>query len=232
MDPAYLDVGGEGALIDHVMLMDFGAMPMHAYFYVRADDVGAGADAARTDPSLLRRVPGFVPFLRHTIDQLERYRAAFPEDLNAMTVLAVRLFQARQMEECVDVLRRIRELYPLDARSGELFSGILVLRRDHATVGRVVEEVHRTLDALPANPVIRFNLACAQALAGQHDAALEQLRILARTGWDELAYYMSDVDLEPLFADPRFIALQDDALRASRQRINQHLLGSMLKPAL
>lgn len=231
MDPVPLEVRGEGAMIEHTMLMDFGVMPMTEYFMVRRSDESVSAPG---DPALgiFRNVPAFTPFLRNTIDELERYRAAFPEDLYALTVLAVRLYQARQAGECLEVLTFLRERYPLDARSGELYSGVLVLGRDPGATQQVADDIRRTLDALPENHVVRFNLACAYALAGDADRSLEQLQVLVRAKWDQLTYNLGDADLEALFADPRFKALQDEALRDNRQRISQQLTSMSFVPRL
>ena len=52
-----------------------------------------------------------------------------------------------------------------------------------------------------------YNLACLEAQAGEHDAALEMLVAAIRAGYTRLDHIRTDPDLAPLRADPRFEAL-------------------------
>jgi len=62
------------------------------------------------------------------------------------------------------------------------------------------------LEAKPGNPAILYNLACVDALTGEHDAALDHLE--AATAVDERfrEYARTDEDLASIRDDPRFPA--------------------------
>lgn len=56
----------------------------------------------------------------------------------------------------------------------------------------------------PADPLVFYNLACSQSLAGQLDAALESLRKALALGYNDWKFLSEDPDLENLRRDPRF----------------------------
>ena len=61
--------------------------------------------------------------------------------------------------------------------------------------------------AVGDDPVLYYNAACASALAGRKDAALELLGKATRGGYDNLAAIRADADLAALHDDARFEAL-------------------------
>lgn len=64
---------------------------------------------------------------------------------------------------------------------------------------------HEGLELHPGNASLLYNLACAEALAGEKDAALEHLaQALTHPRFRE--YAETDTDLDSLRADPRFSA--------------------------
>jgi tetratricopeptide (TPR) repeat protein len=70
--------------------------------------------------------------------------------------------------------------------------------------GRAVEILREVGDANPQVGLIQYNLACAEALNGEHDAALEHLaRATAlEERWSKAA--RDDPDFDAVRADPRF----------------------------
>jgi Flp pilus assembly protein TadD len=65
----------------------------------------------------------------------------------------------------------------------------------------------RLVELRPEEPVAHYNLACSLALVGDHDAALERLRVALTMGFRDLAFIRKDKDLKGLREDPRFEAL-------------------------
>jgi tetratricopeptide (TPR) repeat protein len=56
----------------------------------------------------------------------------------------------------------------------------------------------------PDHPVLLYNLACAESLAGDTDAALEHLRRAIELRAETAEWAAADADFEPLRGDPRF----------------------------
>jgi tetratricopeptide (TPR) repeat protein len=77
----------------------------------------------------------------------------------------------------------------------------------HLNAGRYEEArrlLQEALEAKPGNPSILYNLACAEARAGDADAALEHLND-ALSGDESLrGYLQTDADLASIRDDPRF----------------------------
>lgn len=57
------------------------------------------------------------------------------------------------------------------------------------------------------NPAARYNLACAQALAGDREAALANLEKVVARGWDDGDAIAKDADLASLRGEARFAAV-------------------------
>jgi len=80
------------------------------------------------------------------------------------------------------------------------------LAAPHGRVGRYDEAkrlLEEGLEAKPGNPALLYNLACVEALAGEHDAALDHLEAAAA---DERfrEYAQTDEDFAAIRDDPRF----------------------------
>lgn len=76
--------------------------------------------------------------------------------------------------------------------------------------GRIAEGLsldRRLAGLLPGDPVVRYNLACSLALAGEVEEALETLGEARRLGWSDAGHARGDADLASLRGDPRFEAL-------------------------
>jgi len=231
-DARPVEIRGSAPLVDGQAWVDFGEIPVQLYF--------ASAVTARTAsvvwegmPLFPGRMPddepAYASFLYRNLDELRRYTEVFPEDIPALTVYAVRLYQDGKVAQSLAVLSDIRSRAPQDVRSGELYSGMI----PHADgVEEPVRRVMRVLDDLPDNPVVRYNLACALALNGQPQEAFYHLVVLYETGWTDLVRHIRDPDLASLREIPRFIELQDALFAKYRQELNAFLLSSLLRPLL
>lgn len=72
---------------------------------------------------------------------------------------------------------------------------------DHAGAAATMAE---GLAERPDHPVLLYNLACAESLAGDPNAALEHLRRAIELRPEAAEWAADDADFEPLRADPRF----------------------------
>jgi tetratricopeptide (TPR) repeat protein len=60
------------------------------------------------------------------------------------------------------------------------------------------------LEGDPPFPLLFYNVACCESLAGQHDEAIEHLRRAIERSEEVRPFIMHDADLDPLREDPRF----------------------------
>ena len=206
------------------VLLDFGTMPSGRLFRQRRPGDNSGG------PTTLDRMiivtPALMAFREYSVPDLERYLITMTNDVHARTMLGVRLFQDKRLEESLELLRQALRINPLEVRAAELHSGILLQQALNPLPESIPDEIHRLLDAHPGNNVIRFNLACAYARSGQTGSALRQLDILARSGWGELVYHITDRDFASLRAEADFVALQNVLLSSYAESLNRYLLGS------
>ena len=85
----------------------------------------------------------------------------------------------------------------------ELFFPALPLLRigDHEGAKAVIRE---GLEEKPGHPSLLYHLACAEALAGERDAALEHLNAAVAVAERFAGYAQNDEDLVSIRDDPRF----------------------------
>ncbi len=230
IDATSIAVGDDDSLINAEALVDFGELPVESYFATRQTNASLVWDgAAHFAMPTFREESAFAVFRINSIEELEQYIQVFSNDISALTVLGVRLFQADRVDDSLATLRKARIVQPDDVRSGELLSGILMQQED---ITPVLGEVQQILDNLRDNSVVRYNLACAYARTDDPSGAFYHLNILYQTGWNDLVNLMNDSDLDNLRADPRFKEFQDILLQQYRQRLNQTLLESIFRPKL
>ena len=74
-------------------------------------------------------------------------------------------------------------------------------------VDRAVELDQRLADLLPEDPLVRYNLGCSLARAGQNREAIASLSRAILLGYDDLAHLEVDPDLDSLRDDPEFRSL-------------------------
>mgnify|MGYP001423376207 CR=1 FL=1 len=232
IDARPVEISGSAPLVDGQAWVDFGELPVQLYFApaVTARTASVVWEGMPLFPAIPQGdEPAYASFLHRNLDELRRYTEVFPDDISALTVYAVRLYQDGKVAQSLSVLSAIRSRAPADVRSGELYSGIV----PHAEgVEEPVRRVMRVLDDLPENPVVRYNLACALALNGQPQEAFYHLVVLYEAGWTDLVRHIRDPDLASLRELPRYAELQDALLAKYRQELNTFLLSSMLQPSI
>jgi hypothetical protein len=95
----------------------------------------------------------------------------------------------------------------------------LIDRRDWKAARVVLEEA---VSIAPDNPVNLYNLACAHAQLGRHDAAVDCLERAAAAGFSDFTLAARDPDLAPLHGEAAFKAFLDrkeDFQRAAAERV-------------
>lgn len=101
----------------------------------------------------------------------------------------------------LEILRAAARRKPRDLEI--LFSlGDLLTRLGYIEEGL---QVDLTLAGLqPADPTVRYNLACSYALLGKKEEAFGELKKAVRLGYADPKHLREDPDLESLREDPRF----------------------------
>jgi len=219
-------------LIDDTALLDFGAIPSERVIASRP----APADVNYLqDTSTLFNAGGiiddeeFKAFRALSISELERYLAGQPADASALTVLAVRQYQASDITNSLATLRKTRTVNPQHIRSAEIYSGILI---HDEKIQNAIREIRSMLDQIPDNKILRFNLACAFARNEQTEESLYHLIVLAQMNWPELTYHIADPDLDSLWSKPAFTNWQDTLLLQARERVDKSIQSTILLPHL
>ncbi len=82
---------------------------------------------------------------------------------------------------------------------------------------RVARLGERIMEARPGLAVVAYNLACAHAQLGDHEAAIGWLERSAENGFAGIVSIETDSDLDPIRGDARFGAVAD-TVRATRDR--------------
>lgn len=96
------------------------------------------------------------------------------------------------------------------ARKGDSIEVLRVLAElvsRKGLLGRAVELDSALVRLLPEDDLVRYNLACSLARAGQADEAIDALSRAILLGYDDLAHMEADPDLESLRDHPDFQAL-------------------------
>ena len=75
------------------------------------------------------------------------------------------------------------------------------------SVDRAVELDEQLTNLLPEDPLVRYNLGCSLARAGQTREAIASLKRAILLGYDDLAHLEVDPDLDSLRDDPEFRGL-------------------------
>ncbi|MBI2827457.1 MAG: hypothetical protein HYX69_22510 [Planctomycetia bacterium] len=65
----------------------------------------------------------------------------------------------------------------------------------------------RLAELLPADCIVRYNLACSLAMGGHRREAIAALRAALERGYDDFEYLDADSDLDALREDPAYRAL-------------------------
>lgn len=94
--------------------------------------------------------------------------------------------------------------------------GEALTRRGSYAQGLDVDQ--RLVRLRPADPVVRYNLACSLSLLGRPDEAFEALGQAVDLGYRDLKHMDADPDLASLRPDARFAALRDRVLKTAPSR--------------
>jgi adenylate cyclase len=136
-----------------------------------------------------------------------------PQDYQAPLLVAQsyadlgRLQEADRMRQRGIELAEARlKLNPDDARAWYMGANGLVALGEFE---RGLEWASRALMLDPDEPMVLYNVACVQALAGCRDEALDSLEKAVRSGLTERGWLMHDSNLDPLRTHPRYQALLD-----------------------
>ena len=104
----------------------------------------------------------------------------------------------------LELIQRHLDMNPHDTRA--LYVGANQL----CAVGdkdKGLELAEQALGQDDKEPVVLYNVACFYSIQGDLEQAMELLARAVELGWGDRAWLETDSDLDPLRADPRFIAL-------------------------
>ncbi|MCX7804517.1 MAG: tetratricopeptide repeat protein [Planctomycetota bacterium] len=89
----------------------------------------------------------------------------------------------------------------LAARAALMQAQQLLQRKDYPAAARLLERIFR---AAPNDPTVAYNLACAQAMAGRREDALNTLAEAVRLGYGDLEHMKKDPDLDSLRSEEAY----------------------------
>lgn len=137
-------------------------------------------------------------------EALARAIALVPDDPESHFQLGkVKLAQG-DAAAAIGSLERSVELFPGNGWAWNSLAYAYLAARQPAKAAASFE---RVLPHAPRNPTLLYNTACAHALAGNADHAIELLERAVAEGYADKASLKTDPDLAPLRSDPRFAAI-------------------------
>ncbi|HXY56473.1 MAG TPA: tetratricopeptide repeat protein, partial [Nitrososphaerales archaeon] len=122
---------------------------------------------------LLGEINGAFGRLDEAVANQRKAYALDPVSLYAGTMLSDTLRAAGRVDEAMQVLTRMKELYPNNHFVAQAMSACYILRKDFQKAREVLEA---SLAAEPENRELRINLGYLAALEGRRDEALEELQ--------------------------------------------------------
>ena len=99
------------------------------------------------------------------------------------------------------------QLLVRNERDVEVLRVLAELVSKKGSVDRAVELDEQLANLLPEDPLVRYNLGCSLARAGQTREAIASLKRAILLGYDDLAHLEVDPDLDSLRDDPEFRGL-------------------------
>jgi tetratricopeptide (TPR) repeat protein len=135
------------------------------------------------------------------IPLLEKAIQRMPDDAEAHHQLGgIYLVQKRYPESVLELEEAVR-LTPWNGYAWNKL-GVASLATDNPA--RAVESFQHVLEYVPQDPAVLYNMACAQARAGNTAAALDTLGRSIDNGYKDRKNLVSDTDLVSLRGEPRF----------------------------
>lgn len=141
-----------------------------------------------------------LPARRLSADLAKKY----PENFGVLQHRLFLVVQGRAKRVALALARRLLDLYP-DRADTLHWAGHAELLDEKPARAEVLLEAALSLGS--QDPDILYDLACARALAGDRDRALERLREAVRMGFRNWNWLEQDPDLEQVRSDPRFVEL-------------------------
>ncbi len=135
---------------------------------------------------------------RYSADKIEG------EDRDAVLRAAANLRNSGDLEGAFSLLNDLALRLTADAEVHQAL-GVVAMRMRN--LERAVQELERSISLDPSDSSARYNLACALALSGSLEAALEALRGAVQAGYSDHSHAREDPDLEALRGLPAFEGL-------------------------
>jgi TolB-like protein/Tfp pilus assembly protein PilF len=122
--------------------------------------------------------------------------------------------RARYVEGIALAEQHLRE-HPDDIRAIYLAAGAMAKLGDKRGA---IERAERAMQLEPGDPAVLYNSACAFAVAGEIDRALDCLESAGLPAMANLTWVENDPDFKPLHGHPRFEAILDSLREKARSR--------------
>ncbi|MEE2857500.1 MAG: tetratricopeptide repeat protein [Planctomycetota bacterium] len=135
---------------------------------------------------------------RYSADRIEE------EDRDSMLRAAANLRDSGDLEGAFSLLNDLALRLTADAEVHQAL-GVVAMRMRNFE--RAVQELERSISLDPSDSSARYNLACALALSGSLEAALEALQGAVKAGYSDHSHASEDPDLEALRGLPAFDGL-------------------------
>ncbi len=149
--------------------------------------------------------------LERAIELYEKASMARPEDYQSPLLVAQSYADLGLAAEAEAARRRgialaaaRVEMHPEDSRALYMAANGLVALGEGE---RGLDLARQALAIDPAEPMVLYNVACVQALAGRAEEAMASIEQSVRTGLNQLDWLKNDSNLDLLRSDPRFQAL-------------------------
>jgi adenylate cyclase len=115
----------------------------------------------------------------------------------------------------IDVAEARLKLNPDDARALYMGANGLVALGE---IDRGIEWAKQALAIDPSEPMVLYNVACIQSLAGLSNDALDSLETAFKNGLSQEGWIEHDSNLDPLRSDPRFKRLIKQIQKRAKSR--------------
>lgn len=153
-----------------------------------------GLDEGAESKALVKQTVAFLA---------ERLAPPLPDPVPSTPRRALTHVYGREIAQAIAVYREAAAKDPRDVAVVRALAGLQHQTKDYA--GAIASYLQvLALGAGEGEGVIQYNLACAYALSGRKDEALDRLEKAAAAGFTRKQQYLADDDLVSLRGDPRF----------------------------